>query len=356
LKYRVFEYRIPFIHPIRIGGSVQSERKGLYIRAQDEEGVIGWGEAAPLDGYGPDTFAEVCQSLSGPAAQFSPSLRFGMDCAHRAIDAQKRHMSFAEAIGSQVRHTIESAQLVLTRQSRDVRFLKSKVGSSDIDTEANRIADILDGLPSNGLLRLDANGIWSEEEAAEFARLLERISPNGVSKIEFIEEPWKACFSAGTEIKYPFPIAIDENFDLEHPGWHLADVVMIKPSLFGSIDEFLNARKILMKAGKRVVLSSAFETALGMSALVALASTLPGDAEGFGTYRYLVPNTGNIRQVNFTADPKGTTSSGTEQVTGLSSAIDHSWLLESPIDTVHVPDIPGEWILALGNEEDSLPQ
>jgi O-succinylbenzoate synthase len=327
VKLSYFAYRIPFVHPIRIGGALQSERKGLYVRAQDGQGRVGWGEVSPLDGYGPDTLAEVLESLSDSSIPVPPSLRFGLDCAHREIQAQEKGISFRSTIGAVVRQKVESAQLVSTRQPDSIRFLKSKVGSSTVDEDVSRIADILEGLPSDGRLRLDANGIWTKEEAFRFAGQLQSEHGALVGKIEFIEEPWQGCFATDQaeagQTAYPFPLAIDESFSLADPTWRLAEVIMVKPSLFGSIDEFLSARRLLVSEGKRVVLSSAFETGLGMSALVALASTVPGEAEGFGTYRYLATEQGPATA------PETTRT-------------DFSWLLESTILVDHIPDLPGE--------------
>ncbi|MDA1027516.1 MAG: hypothetical protein O3B41_00465 [Bacteroidetes bacterium] len=330
MNVRFFEYRIPFTHPIRIGETLQSARKGLYLRLEDEEGIFGWGEVAPLDGYGPDTFVEVSELIAGPVDSYSPSLRFGLDCAKREIQAQKQGISFRDTFGPSVRSVIESAQLV--SEATQARFVKTKVGGVSVRDDVNRVAKILSTLPIDGKLRLDANGVWSKSEAMEFADTLLRASSSALTQIEFIEEPWRGCFDGSHPETYPIPIGIDESFDRNSESWLQADVVLIKPALFGAILEFLEVKKEVEIAGKRLVMASAFETHLGMSALVALASSFEGGAEGLGTYRYL------------RFGPKEGTQSRDDHSDPVAlppEASAFNWLFSAPIDSKNLLPIPG---------------
>jgi o-succinylbenzoate synthase len=348
LIIRYFEYRVPFIHPIRIGLAIQSERRGIYLQATDSDGVTGWGEVSPLDGYGPDTYKEVADLIRGAESRFSPSLRFGLDCARREIQAKRQGISFRDTIGPPVRDIVDSAMLVgpETRPSpvsgnasgaKDAksgnhkavhpRFLKSKVGGVSVEDDLQRVLGLLESLPENGRLRLDANGIWAKKQAFEFADRLHSYGSEQVKKIEFIEEPWQGCFDSDSLGGFPLPVGIDENFTLNTESWLLADVILIKPALFGSIGEFLDAKMMVKQAGKRLVVSSAFETGLGMSALVALASTFEGGAEGFGTYRYLA------------TDPYSASDSS------------YAWLNQSRIAVSNVLVLPGSSVNAANLKE-----
>ena len=341
MKLRFFEYRVPFIHPIRIGGSIQSERKGLYLLATDEDGVSGWGEVAPLDGYGPDTFSEVCDLMTGPIAHYSPSLRFGLDCAQREIQAKHRGISFRETIGPAVRPVIQSALLV-GAEPTTARFVKTKVGSARVDDDVNRVLGILSALPASGRLRLDANGIWSKADAFSFAERLREEGGPLFDKIEFIEEPWSGCFDSDPSDPYPIPTGIDESFNPDVPSWLRADVVLIKPALFGSIGEFLQAKNQAERAGKRLVVASAFETSLGMSAIVALSSTFDGGAEGFGTHKYLVSDP---------LDTEGFSGLEQESFEKTPETEPFHWLRTFPIMANHVLDIPGSRVRASNLKE-----
>ncbi|NQV73429.1 hypothetical protein HQ496_09915 [bacterium] len=327
IHYSIFEYSIPFIRPIRIGSQLQSHRKGLYVKATNERGTVGWGEMAPLDGYGPDTLHGVKTALFSDDGHYSESIRFGLDCAKREIRAQESGISFRDTFGPQRRPAIASAQLVSSPAGFDVRFLKTKVGAAPIQEDASRVASLLAALPTGGLLRLDANGLWTKDEAFSFAESLGALDSRAKDRIEFIEEPWNGCFE-GSEINYlsdfPFPLAIDERFSMENDAWLLADVVVIKPCMFGSIDEFLLAKQHISSKGKGIVISSAFESFLGMSALVALASAHGQGAEGFGTYSYLDRSK---LELDLTLAGHST-----------------DWLLAAEIECAHIPAIPGRWV------------
>lgn len=292
---------------------------------------MGWGEVAPLDGYGPDTLLEVYGLIAGPVDSYSPSLRFGLDCAKREIQAQKQGISFRDTFGPSVRTVIESAQLVGSDATL-ARFVKTKVGGVSVRDDVNRVINILSALPTSGKLRLDANGVWSEAQAMEFADTLLRASSSALNQIEFIEEPWLGCFDGSILGAFPIPIGIDESFDRNSKSWLQADVVLIKPALFGAISEFFEAKKEVEKAGKRLVMASAFETHLGMSALVALASSFEGGAEGLGTYQYL------------RFGPKEGTQSPGAHSNPFAAPPDTSvfnWLLSAPIDPKNLLPIPG---------------
>ncbi len=287
------------MRPIRIGSEVQTSRRGIYVQLMDTLGHSGWGEIAPLDGYGPDTLREIKDAISSfsslesndNAKLLPPSFRFGLDCAQRELNAKRRGNSFRDTFGPLLRPLISSATLLqptgsVSNVPTDLRFVKAKVGGNPIEQDVDRVSRLLEHIPPNGALRLDANGLWSKDEAYNFAEQLTDKVGAGIKQIEFIEEPWKGCFD--TAASFPIPLAIDESFSFNATTWKHAAVVMIKPSLLGSIDEFNHIASAILAEGKRLVLSSAFETHLGMSALIALATTLSPlpnqkQAEGFGT-------------------------------------------------------------------------
>lgn len=301
MTYRFVEYAIPFVRPIRIGSHLEPVRRGFFIQGTDARGNSGWGEIAPLDGYGPDTLDEIKQiitissiALPEPSG-LPPSFRFGLDCAKRELAAKQQGIAFRDTFGSQKRSQIWSATLVQPSESsaginQKPKFIKVKVGSGPLDNDVSRISRLVAEMPSDGAIRLDANGLWTQEEAQKFATRLADQTGEQLKKIEFIEEPWRGCFSQ--KLEYPLPMAIDESFSIQDDSWKNASVVMIKPSLFGTVDELLSTKQRIEAENKRLVLSSAFESPLGMSALVALASSFAPQtelgrteefAEGFGT-------------------------------------------------------------------------
>ena len=60
----------------------------------------------------------------------------------------------------------------------------------------------------------------------------------------------------------------------------------------GTPEDVLAAARTIQQSGRGVVLSSAFESATGMSVLVSMSAHIGTAAPGFGTYRYLTGDIG----------------------------------------------------------------
>ena len=110
-------------------------------------------------------------------------------------------------------------------------------------------------------------------------------------QVEFFEQPLAVGMEgemAELSAKYEIPIALDESLNgpngkqwLDSENW--AGLFVIKPSALGST-EFL--KHCLSKIGSRCILSSSFETSIGLAACLELASSLNGSnsfALGFDT-------------------------------------------------------------------------
>src|SRR5947209_11370937 len=50
-------YRLPFRAPVRTAHGLWSEREGFLVRAESESGGIGFGEVAPVAGFGSESVA-----------------------------------------------------------------------------------------------------------------------------------------------------------------------------------------------------------------------------------------------------------------------------------------------------------
>lgn len=154
--------------------------------------------------------------------------------------------------------------------------VKVKVGTAN---DEERIAEVFRILP-DARLRLDANGLFSIHEAEEF---LTSLYNKYGHQIEYVEQP---CLSLAENaaLKLPIPIAIDENLRLGDDVSEInrvADVVVIKVSPLGGVTRAL---QLISALDKPVVISSALESSVGLSAGIALAAHLPEDVVcGLGT-------------------------------------------------------------------------
>lgn len=163
--------------------------------------------------------------------------------------------------------------------ARDAGFgcVKVKVGVGD---DAGRLAAVRAATGPSMRIRLDANGVWSVEEALAALRALE---PAG---IELCEEPVSGLdgvsdVSAETSV----PVALDESSALPGAFDHrVCDAVCLKIARCGGITGVLGAARGARRAGYRVYLASTLDGPLGIAAgLHAAAAVRPEYACGLAT-------------------------------------------------------------------------
>ena len=164
--------------------------------------------------------------------------------------------------------------------------LKIKLGFSVFENELIRLG-FLRTLSDGIKLRIDVNGAWEFEEAKlKVERLL------GFN-LEYVEDP-TACFEDNLKLGALFPekIAFDQTFNTIEDIQKIAEIkapLILKPSFFGSISEAVKVIDLFNNAGAKVIISSAFEDAVGREITYALASLLPYDSvHGLNTQSVLI--------------------------------------------------------------------
>ncbi len=319
-RCRIFRYRLPLAAPLRLAGQVIHERAGILVRIDSDSGASGWGDAAPLPGFSRETVQEAETELTawagrlrcavfdpggddlesrlgcGPAAA-SPSVRFALETALANLSRRMEDEAAAELACFEGAVPVNgllagSREEVLAdaRRFRDggCRAVKLKVGSRPVAEDVGLTRAVRDVIGDAMGLRLDANRSWSLEQGVAFGREL------GDAGVEYLEEPLRdpaqlrELFDA-TGI----PVALDESLlelrpdDLE--GRREVGAVVLKPTLLGGL---ARAGEWAAKASAlniRPVVSSCFESGVGLLALAAFAWASTGDAvpAGLDTYRRL---------------------------------------------------------------------
>ena len=114
-------YDIAFREFFRTSQQTFASREGIIVRVESGNGVVGWGEIAPLDGFSNESLADVIlllkksrdylmqsKALSDSAElpawtdtlekQFAapPSLMFGLESAVASLAAETAHCSLAQ--------------------------------------------------------------------------------------------------------------------------------------------------------------------------------------------------------------------------------------------------------------------
>ena len=316
---RIFRYRLPLVGPLPLAGGVIHEREGLLIRIDSDSGAFGWGDAAPLPGFSRESIDEAAteatawaERLRGEprgddletwlgresAAATSPSVRFGLETALASLARRMEDGAAAELVCCDGSVPVNgllagSREQVLSdaQRLRDgaCRAVKLKVGSRSVVEDVEVTRAVRDAIGDGVGLRLDANRSWSLEQAVAFGREL-----GDAVGVEYLEEPLRdpahlrELFDA-TGI----PMALDESLlelrpdDLEERPE--VGAVVLKPTLLGGL---ASARKWAAKASEmniRPVVSSCFESGVGLLALAGFAWERTGKAvpAGLDTYRWL---------------------------------------------------------------------
>ena len=170
--------------------------------------------------------------------------------------------------------------------------LKVKVargaGSEGARADAERLAAIRQEVGPNVILRADANRGWDLGEALDFGARAQEL---GVG-LQYVEEPTRASHEiAAFHFTTGVPVALDETIDdilRESTDFAAASAaiarvadrstgivaVVLKPSVVGGVEATASVARIAMSRGVRPVLSSAFESGVGLSVIGHLAATL----------------------------------------------------------------------------------
>lgn len=151
-------------------------------------------------------------------------------------------------------------------------------GNSSLEDDVARVKAVRQALGAEGRVRVDANGSWSVPEAL---RALEKLGEVG---LEYAEQPCasveelarlrKELAKSGLAV----PIAADESIrraedPLRVAALDAADVVVLKVQPLGGVEKVLELAEKL--APRKVVISSALETSVGIHASLRAACLLP---------------------------------------------------------------------------------
>lgn len=230
-----------------------TERDGLLLH-----GPAGWAEFSPFWDY--------------EAVESAAWLRAALADATTERPAARREQI-------EVNATIPVVPAVLAHRLAQVggaRTAKIKVADpgSTLAEDAERIEAVRDAMGPDARLRVDANAAWSLEEALAALPVLDRAAGG----LEYAEQPCAALEDLATLRRVlDIPIAADESVrraedPLRVVRAEAADVLVMKVQPLGGVQRCL---ELAEQAGLPVVVSSALESSVGLSAGLALAAALP---------------------------------------------------------------------------------
>ena len=156
---------------------------------------------------------------------------------------------------------------------RTAKVKVAEAGQEPAEDEA-RLEAVRDALGPDGLVRIDANGGWSVDEAVARIAVLDRAAGG----LEYVEQPCASVedLAAGAP-PGAVPIAADESIRRAEDPYRVrdleaADIAVLKVQPLGGVRACL---RIAEDIGLPVVVSSAVESSIGIAAGVALAAALP---------------------------------------------------------------------------------
>ena len=313
LAWRSFAFELE--RPLVTAAGVVRAKRGWLLRLRNERGRQGWGEAAPLQLEArpapqlaappplPElpplpalakAIAELGEAqprqlleayLAGPACP--PSLGFALGAALAEADGlvggegAPAPAPGASATGQRWWPAPPGAELLPAGEAMLPALeqllhraagasgplsVKWKVAAAADGQERALLELLLEKLPANARLRLDANGGWSRATAWGWA---ERLA--GEARLQWLEQPLASGDQAGLEaLAARLPVALDESLQQRPqlhqswPGWQVR-----RPCQDGDPRPLLAA----LAAGQpRLMLSTGFETGIGRRWLHHLAA------------------------------------------------------------------------------------
>ena len=244
----VTTYRVRL--PLRVPLGGQTGREATLVR-----GPSGWGEFSPLPGYPCE--ARRCEAAAHEAA-FD-----GWPPAQRAeIPVNGLVPAFEADL---------AAALAAEAAAAGMTTVKVKVGGALAD-DADRVAAVRGALGPGGRIRLDANGAWDLDTAVLALKRLAAFD------LELVEQPVAGLDElARLRRLIDVPLAADEsvrNLDDARrlAALEAADAVVVKVQPLGGVRAAL---QIVEAAAVPAIVSSLYETSVGLAAGVALAAALP---------------------------------------------------------------------------------
>ena len=292
--FEVIPYNIPFVTPLQTAGNTYTHREGVWLQLKSGE-LTGVGEAAPLEGFNPETLKEVHYALEGfhqavdgedfeidelfsmieVHTEDTPSARFALESAVYDMLSKDAGVPLCKYLNSNAKPEIAVNGLVGLHLPVDgFKVMKVKVGFRNLFNEIENMETLTQSFGDDIQFRLDANGAFDLPKAIRFCKEMERFN------IDYIEQPLPADnLEDLAELTYhtEIPIAVDESLtDFQSAekiiGEQAAHVFVIKPMVSGGFTECNKIIKLAQTENIRAVITSSLETAIGRTACLHLSA------------------------------------------------------------------------------------
>jgi len=317
LSFKFIPYNLEFKKPFTNSSFSITKRNGFIISIVDENNFVGYGEVAPLIGFSSETYKECEVALnklnysiiekSSKNLEFDlitelqsisnlPSLHFGVEQAFISLLIKRKELpsllNHDRVIDVNGVVALASKNEMLKNidnlLASNFKTIKVKAGSGKFEDEIDLLNFISSRVDDSIKIRIDVNGNWNYQQAETAVNNLDK------TKIELIEQPVSNINEIVMLSDFsPIPIAVDEAIKNNSDAKSIIEksnisTIVLKPSILGGIIESIGLIRSAEKFNKKIIISSAFESVVGRSALVLLASLVAGNrAHGLNTATFL---------------------------------------------------------------------
>ncbi len=296
--------------PIVTAHGEYRQRVGFLVRVATADGTVGTGDVAPLPGFSqenaddamgqwtsvqsrlaqlalPSSISELHDVVGHVTAAMPlyPSCRFGIETALADCAARLSGLPLSQWLDSDASLDVEVNALLRSQTMSELveeleqridegySCFKIKVGIGGVVGDVQRVR-ALRARSSTVRLRPDVNAGWNAEQLREFC--------TGCSDVglEFIEQPLpvgQAERARQIARECGIRLALDEDVLDANTGVQLlqndlCDVLVLKPMTIGGLTPCLQLARLAREYGKQIVLTSSWESDVGLAATAHLAA------------------------------------------------------------------------------------
>lgn len=310
-------YDLAFVRPWQTSRISLDRRRGWLLTLEDESGCSGIGECAPLPGTGTETQAQARKALAvagenlegrTPGQLLGDMPDFGncvaarcavetalLDLESRRLGQPLRRLLEPDACDVlNVNATLGGADDALPLRAAEAlasgfTTLKIKVGVHEWRQELAALRSAAEAAGCDALLRLDANGAWSQDIAQQ------RLTDLCELPIDCVEEPlaeMDPVFLSELQASLPYALAADESLPgvmtLVEEGKCPVRRIVLKPTVLGGALPALRIARLAAAHGLEVVVTTTLEAAPGRALATQLAAATRSPlAHGLDTAAWL---------------------------------------------------------------------
>jgi O-succinylbenzoate synthase len=279
-KITVKPYVRNFSRPLRTAHGEWTRREGFIVKIE-QNGHIGYGEVAPIPDFGTENLTDAATFLNKLILQPNlkvpsnlPCCAFGLSAALAACDTTLP----ADLRNYPVSALLPAGEPGLQRAKKRIRSgycnMKWKIGIAPIKLEISLAQRLLESLPKGQRVRFDANASLTQSQLEQWLTLLARFP----KQTDYLEQPLacgqEAAMAQAMQI-YGISIALDESLNGDNGKYWIdkwKGPLVIKAPLMGNVTQLATK---LTPVANQIVLSSVFETDIGLANSLALADQLP---------------------------------------------------------------------------------